>query len=488
MTIGRRIAIAFAVILALAAISGIITASSISILSSAVKQVAGQSLPAVYCSGRLIAQAKEQRSGMAAHIAASNPDDKKQLAAAIAGLHQQIEAGLKEYASISDTPEDRAIGEQARTAYARLAAAWEKVRPASEVGDTFGATDMWTKDGIPAADDVAKQLQALVDLNKSRSDRSAARALAAATWGSIAVWLALLIAVGGGVLAALRVGRYISSNLKRAVMELSRAAEQVAEAAGQVRSSSQQLASKTSSDVASLQETSKSVLEIDAMTRDNADYSRQAASAMTQVDHGVTEANTHVGQMLDSMRRIGSSSEQISKINRVIDEIAFQTNILALNAAVEAARAGEAGLGFAVVADEVRSLAQRSAQAARDTSELIEESIRRSGEGAARLDRVAGSVKEITNSAGSVVSLIGRVSSATEEQARRMESVARVFAQMEEVSTSAAVSAQQAVAASQTLNSQVNSMTGIARRLREMLDGGEAASLGGRNGRVSRAA
>jgi methyl-accepting chemotaxis protein len=209
------------------------------------------------------------------------------------------------------------------------------------------------------------------------------------------------------------------------------------------------------------------------MTRNNADYSRQAASAMTHVGQSVSDANNHVGQMLDSMRQIGTSSEQISKINRVIDEIAFQTNILALNAAVEAARAGEAGLGFAVVADEVRSLAQRSAQAAKDTSGLIEESIRRSGEGAAKLDRVAGSVQEITQNASNVVSLIGRVSSATEEQARRMETVARAFAQMEAVSTNAAVSAEQAVAASRTLNKQVNSITEIAQRLREMLEGDE---------------
>ena len=155
---------------------------------------------------------------------------------------------------------------------------------------------------------------------------------------------------------------------------------------------------------------------------------------------------------------------------------------------MEAARAGEAGLGFAVVADEVRSLAQRSAQAAKDTSELIEESIRRSGEGATKLDRVAGSVKEITESADNVVSLIGRVSGATEEQARRKEGVARAFAQMEAVSTNAAVTAEQAVAASRTLNSQVNSMTAIARRLREMLDGGETVSPGRPTSPVSKAA
>jgi len=265
------------------------------------------------------------------------------------------------------------------------------------------------------------------------------------------------------------VWRGVSASLKRAVSELGRAAEQVAEAAGQVRSSSGHLAESTSQDVASLRETSKSVSHIESMTRENAASASQASSDMSNVDRSVNEANNNVNAMLDSMRQISSSSQQISKIIRVIDEIAFQTNILALNAAVEAARAGESGMGFAVVADEVRNLAQRSAQAAHDTTALIEESMRCSEEGARRLDRVAGSVQEITASAKTVVSLIEKVSRVTVEQAQGMQLVSQALCRMDAISENAAANAQQAVGASTALHKQVRIMDRTARQLKTML-------------------
>jgi methyl-accepting chemotaxis protein len=144
------------------------------------------------------------------------------------------------------------------------------------------------------------------------------------------------------------------------------------------------------------------------------------------------------------MNDINASSDRISKIIKVIDEIAFQTNILALNAAVEAARAGEAGMGFAVVADEVRNLAQRCAQAARDTAGMIEDSIAKSNDGKSKLDLVVTAIDSINESAAKVKHLVDQVSSGSVEQSRAIEQVAGAIVQMEKVTQSTAANAEQA--------------------------------------------
>src|SRR5205807_6422336 len=145
-----------------------------------------------------------------------------------------------------------------------------------------------------------------------------------------------------------------------------------------------------------LEETSASSQEMSSMTQSNANNSHEATKLMARVDTRVTEANRTLQEMIASMHAIAGASEKIARIIKIIDEIAFQTNILALNAAVEAARAGEAGMGFAVVADEVRNLAGRCAQAAKDTSDLIAESIAKSTDGKSKLDQVAAAVRSIT--------------------------------------------------------------------------------------------
>jgi len=154
--------------------------------------------------------------------------------------------------------------------------------------------------------------------------------------------------------------------------------------------------------------------EIESMTQRSTDHARSTAQLVVETHQSVAEANEKLQLMVVSMQEMTATSDKISKINKVIDEIAFQTNILALNAAVEAARAGEAGMGFAVVADEVRTLAQRSAQSAKDTAELIQESIDRSREGSANLEGVAQAIENVTNLSNSVKAQI--------EQAQRERS------------------------------------------------------------------
>ncbi len=160
----------------------------------------------------------------------------------------------------------------------------------------------------------------------------------------------------------------------------------------QISSSSHALAQGVSEQAASITETSASSEQITTMTHRTAEHSHKATELMDQTSKVVTDANCTLELMQASMRDINQSSDRIGEIIKVIDGIAFQTNILALNAAVEAARAGDAGMGFAVVADEVRNLAQRSAQAAKDTAGLIEESITKSAEGRTKLDQLAAAM------------------------------------------------------------------------------------------------
>ena len=182
--------------------------------------------------------------------------------------------------------------------------------------------------------------------------------------------------------------------------------------------------------------------------------------------------------MSASMDAIKTSSDDITKIIKTIDEIAFQTNILALNAAVEAARAGEAGMGFAVVADEVRNLAQRCAQAAKDTASLIEESIAKSNDGKTKVDEVATAIHAIIEEAAKIKTLSDEVNLGSREQARGLEQIAKAITQMEQVTQKSAANAEESASAAEELTAQSETMKDIVERLTAMIGGGV-------NGRIS---
>jgi methyl-accepting chemotaxis protein/methyl-accepting chemotaxis protein-1 (serine sensor receptor) len=307
----------------------------------------------------------------------------------------------------------------------------------------------------------ATELSAIQKELLEQSTAEGRRAASVSRWITLAL-IAVSLLVG---LAVVYLVSHISRVLRRLAGEMTEGAEQVAAAANQVASSSQALAQGASEQAASLEETSASSQEINSTTQRNAENSRTAAELTAHVDEQVKSANQTLAQMLSAMGEINGSSQKISKIIRVIDEIAFQTNILALNAAVEAARAGEAGQGFAVVADEVRNLAQRCSQAAKDTEGLIEESITKSKEGDTKLGRVEESVRSITGTAARVKTLVDEVHVSSQEQERGITEIAKAISQMESVTQQTAANAEESAAAAEELTAQSQAVREIVHKL-----------------------
>lgn len=276
------------------------------------------------------------------------------------------------------------------------------------------------------------------------------------------------------VVLAVAVVRNISRTLAGAVTEIAAGADQVAAAASQIAAASQVLAQGSSEQAASIEETSASSVEINSMARSNSQNSREAAELVSSSQQKFLHTNQSLDQTVLAMGEIKTQSDRISKINKVIEEIAFQTNILALNAAVEAARAGGAGMGFAVVADEVRTLAQRCAQAAQDTSGLIQESIAKSNDGKNRVDEVAAAVRTITGEAVRVKALVDEVSQGSEEQTRGLEQIGKAISQMEQVTQQTAASAEESAAAAEELSAQSETLRAIVEHLAAMVGGSVA--------------
>ena len=256
------------------------------------------------------------------------------------------------------------------------------------------------------------------------------------------------------ILLAFVITRGITKPILRVVAGLSEGADQVSAASGQVSSASQELAEGASQQAASIEETSSSLEEMASMTRQNAASANQAQQLMNGTKENVSFASQTMDKLTSSMGEISRSSDEISKIIKIIDEIAFQTNLLALNAAVEAARAGEAGAGFAVVADEVRNLAMRAAEAAKNTSGLIEGTVKRVKEGSVLVEKTDGEFRQVAESVGKSGELIGEISAASNEQAQGIEQVNKAVSEMDKVVQQNAANAEESASASEEMSAQ----------------------------------
>jgi methyl-accepting chemotaxis protein len=290
-----------------------------------------------------------------------------------------------------------------------------------------------------------------------------------------------LVAGVAGVVAAMVLGmlitRGINRNLTRIATQLGEGADQVNDAAAQVAAASQQLAEGASEQASSLEETSSALEQMAAMTRTNAENSRQANELAQQARQAASQGDQCMTQLNEAMAGINESSDKISKIIKVIEEIAFQTNLLALNAAVEAARAGEHGKGFAVVAEEVRNLAQRCAAAAKDTTGLIEDAVHRAERGTQVAGEAGKALSAIVQQATKVSELINGIARASQEQAQGVEQVNTAVAQMDKVTQQNAAGAEESASAAEELSAQAQMVKGMVAELVAMVRGGQTGAV-----------
>ena len=287
---------------------------------------------------------------------------------------------------------------------------------------------------------------------------------------NLSFWLSVLTIIAGTAIAVW-MARAMTQQVRRVVGELDQSASGVAQAAQQITAASQSLAEGASEQAASLEETSASLEELTSMVQRNASSAQQAKALSGQTRSAADTGAADMEQMRQSMLAIKSSSDDIAKIVKSIDEIAFQTNILALNAAVEAARAGEAGAGFAVVADEVRNLAQRSAVAAKETADKIQDAISKTNQGVTVSTKVASSLKLIIDKARQVDDLVGEIAAASNEQSQGISQINTAVTGMDKVTQNNAASAEESASAAQELVSQAESVKTSVGTLKRLVGG-----------------
>jgi methyl-accepting chemotaxis protein len=299
---------------------------------------------------------------------------------------------------------------------------------------------------------VAPPLREAVGLAEAIADGGLTQSIAPRTTDEIGALLRALAAMQGKLVSA--------------VSAIKMSTDSINVAAREVSAGNADLSSRTEQQAASLEETASSMEELTSTVRQNAENARQASALAANASEVANRGNEVVSRVVVTMGDINQSSGKIAEITRIIEGIAFQTNILALNAAVEAARAGEQGRGFAVVASEVRSLAQRSSAAAKEIKDLIGASVAKIKGGTAEVEKAGSTMSEVTHAVSRVTDIMGEIAAASEEQSRGIEQVSHAVVQMDQVTQQNAALVEEAAAAAQSLEDQGRQLGGIVATFR----------------------
>ena len=471
MTIARRITLGFAATLLIVLAFGTFTFVRLIEISRDSSRITNDCLPGMDTSSEINDLVMSNFILTIRMVSSEKAETKSGFFATIQTNTARINQLTNSYAATIITARDRELFGEMIAARARYLGSFHAVTALSDAGKAKEAHDEINARLQRAFDDYNGACDALMDLNREQS-----KAMSGQITTSVnSAKLGIAIGVAATLLLSIAIGWFITHSTNGVLQQISNSlddgANQVASASSQVAASSQTLAEGASEQAASLEETSASLEEMASMTQRNADNAQNAKSTAVQASSSADAGAAQMKTLLAAMDSIKTASEEVTKILKNIDEIAFQTNILALNAAVEAARAGEAGAGFAVVADEVRNLAHRCASAAKETAVRIEDSVRKSQQGAELSGEVAKSFTEIQGKVRELGQLISEIATASQEQSQGIGQVNTAITEMDKVTQSNAASAEESASASEELNNQAAALKDTVAGLQQLLGG-----------------
>ena len=510
LRIGTRLALSFATLLGLTVALGVAALWSMAQVDRSTRDLAEHRLPSVRYLGVARAEVLAFRDLQVKDANASDDSYRDEYEDKMKEVAARVATALGDYDRLAGSAQERALADAVAGHWKELQAVTQKVVALSRAGKADDARDIGDGAGKMSLDDTVLAIDKLTQFSFDSGQAAAAQASAvyrrARTWtlgllgATLVLGAALAALVSRGLLAQLggepgtaaavaravaegdlstpiRLGagdndslmarlQHMQASLTQVVATVRQGSEHVASASQEIAQGNSDLSGRTEQQASALQQTTASMEQLGSTVRQNADSARQADRMAQNASTVAQRGGEVVARVVSHMRGIHESSQRIGDIIGTIDGIAFQTNILALNAAVEAARAGEQGRGFAVVASEVRSLAQRSAEAAREIKALIATSVERVAQGTTLVDQAGATMTEVVAAIGRVSAIVGEISAASADQSASVTQVGQAVSQMDQTTQQNAALVEQSAAAAESLREQARQLVEVVAAFR----------------------